>query len=106
MACPSSRAPAGATVSAVPPLRPSWTPADICCGNSFDNVPIFVWTALLPLLLIVVVFYFKGEHDQPIRYRVPSPTVPEPKEILQKPNIKVRVVLPQQKTDIMAHNFS
>lgn len=69
-------------------------PADITCGNSFDNVPIFVWMVLSPLLLIAVIFYFKGEHDQPIRYRVPSPKVPEPKEILKKPSIKVRVVLP------------
>ncbi|KAG6367298.1 hypothetical protein INS49_001485 [Diaporthe citri] len=55
----------------------------------FDNAQIFVWMILCPLLLIAVVFYFKGEHDQPIRYRVPEPKVPEPKEILQKPNIKV-----------------
>lgn len=75
------------------------------CGNSFDNVPIFVWMILSPLLLIAVVFYFKGEHDQPIRYRLPSPKVPETKEILQKPNIKVRVMLSRQKVDITAHQF-
>lgn len=48
--------------------------------------------ALWPLLLIAILLYFKGEHDQPIRYRVPSPKVPEPKEFLQKPSIKVRVM--------------
>jgi acyl-CoA reductase-like NAD-dependent aldehyde dehydrogenase len=58
---------------------------------------------LSPLLLLIVVWCFKGEHDQPIRYRVPSPKVPEPKEILQKPNIKVRVMLSRQEMDTMAH---
>lgn len=72
---------------------PTWrASADLCCGDSFDNVPVFAWMALWPLLLIAVVLYFKGEHDQPIRYRVPSPKVPEPKEFLQKPSIKVRVM--------------
>lgn len=52
---------------------------------------------LSPLLLLVIVWYFRGEHDQPIRYRVPSPKVPEPKEILQKPSIKVRLMLFGQK---------
>lgn len=80
-------------------------PADMCCGNSFDNVPIFVWIALWPLLLVAVVFYFRGEHDQAIRYRVPSPKVPESKEILQKPNIKVRGLHPRQKVEIKAHQF-
>lgn len=54
-----------------------------------------------PLLLLVIVWYFRGEHDQPIRYRVPSPKVPEPKEILQKPSIKVRLMLFGQKMGTM-----
>lgn len=77
--------------------------ADMCRDDSFDNVPIFAWMAFWPLILAVVVWYLKGEHDQPIRYRVPSPKVPEPQEILQKPSIKVRVMLLRQIMDIMAH---
>lgn len=103
MARPSSGAPAGASVCAVPSTTVVFDPADLYCGNSFDNVPIFVWMALWPLLLVAAVLYFKGEHDQPIRYRVPSPKVPESKEILQKPSIKVRVVLPRQEMDTAAH---
>ncbi|ROW10570.1 hypothetical protein VMCG_01912 [Cytospora schulzeri] len=54
-----------------------------------DNVPLFAWTALWPLVLLAVFFYVKSEHDEPIRYRVPSPKVPEPKKILENPAIKV-----------------
>ena len=64
-------------------------PTDMYGGYRSANVPVFAWTALWPLVLLAVWFYVKGEHDAPIRYRVPSPKVPEPKEILSEPSIKV-----------------
>ncbi|KUI60154.1 hypothetical protein VP1G_07367 [Cytospora mali] len=54
-----------------------------------DNAPLLAWTALWPLALIAIWLYVKSENDEPIRYRVPSPKVPEPKEILENPSIKV-----------------
>ncbi|KUI74544.1 hypothetical protein VM1G_10178 [Cytospora mali] len=54
-----------------------------------DNAPLLAWMALWPLALIAIWLYVKSENDEPIRYRVPSPKVPEPKEILENPSIKV-----------------
>jgi hypothetical protein len=80
--------------------RPQLT---MCCGDSFGSVPILAWMAIWPLLLLIVVWFVKGEHDQPVRYRVPSPKVPEPEEILQKPSIKVRLLLLGHGMDTAAH---
>lgn len=100
---PKLRRACGSLRTCSPSAAMVFGPADMYCGNSFDNVPIFVWMALWPLLLVAAVLYFKGEHDQPIRYRVPSPKVPSSKEILQKPSIKVRVVLARLEMDATAH---
>lgn len=54
-----------------------------------DNVPLFAWTALWPLVLLAIFFYVKSERDEPIRYRIPSPKVPEPSKILENPSVKV-----------------
>lgn len=55
-----------------------------------EDIPQAVWLALWPLALLVIYFYLKGEDDQPIRYRLPSPKMPEREEILSSPTIKVR----------------
>lgn len=54
-----------------------------------DNVPLFAWTALWPLVLLAIFFYVKSERGEPIRYRIPSPKVPEPSKILDNPSVKV-----------------
>ncbi|KAK7743935.1 Meiotic Sister-Chromatid recombination aldehyde dehydrogenase [Cytospora paraplurivora] len=54
-----------------------------------DKVSVTAWTALWPLVLLAVWFYVKREHDEPIRYQIAPPKVPEPKEILSNPSVKV-----------------
>lgn len=71
----------------VPPPADTWLPVRL------EDVPKSVWLALWPLALLAFWFYLKGENDQPIRYRVPSPKTPEREEILSKPSIKVRLIL-------------
>lgn len=66
-------------------------PANTWLGGRLDHVPSSVWLALALLVLLVVWWFFlKGENDRPIRYRVPSPKLPEKEELLSNPTVKVR----------------
>ncbi|TPX13889.1 uncharacterized protein E0L32_005589 [Thyridium curvatum] len=45
-----------------------------------------IWTALAAIILYIV--YSATTSDTPIRYKIPSPKLPEKEEILEKPSIK------------------
>jgi hypothetical protein len=65
-------------------------PANGWLADNLDNIPRAVWLALWPLgLLALVLWYLRGEHDRPIRYRVPSAHKPDREEIISKPSTKV-----------------
>lgn len=67
-------------------------PADTWFGGRLDDVPRSAWVAFWPLALLVVWWLFlKGKNDRPIRYRVPSPKLPEKEEFLSNPTVKVRL---------------
>lgn len=67
-------------------------PADTWFAGRFDDIPKSAWLIIWPLALIVLLWFFLvAENDQPIRYRVPSPKVPDQEEILTNPTIKVRL---------------
>lgn len=66
-------------------------PANTWLGSRLDGVPRSVWVAVWPLALLAVWWLFlKGENDKPVRYRVPSPKLPDKDEFLSNPSIKVR----------------
>lgn len=67
-------------------------PADNWLAGRLEDIPKFVWLALWPLALLAIWVYFKGENDQPIRYRLPSPKTPVREEFLSNPSIKVRAL--------------
>lgn len=60
-------------------------------GRVADFQP-FIWKLLLTALGALALWItFGGERDQPIRYKVPSPKLPEKVEFLDRPSIKVRI---------------
>lgn len=73
-------------------------PANTWLGGRLDQVPQPVWIAVCPLALLAVWWLFlKGENNQPVRYRVPSPKLPEKEELLSNPTIKVRRGPPERR---------
>lgn len=77
-------------VEDTPPAANGWS------AGRLDDIPQAAWLAIWPLALLAIFFYLKGENDQPIRYRVPSPHTPEREEILSNPTIKVRGQRPRR----------
>ncbi len=60
-----------------------------------------MWTVFWLGLSFLVVWYMAlRENDQPIRYKVPPPKVPEKFEILENPAIKVLYRQLEVSTDI------
>lgn len=64
-------------------------PTNNWLGARLQNIHVSPWLAIWCLVLPLIILYLSRENDQPIQYRIPSPKIPEKKELLSNPSIKV-----------------